>query len=260
MDLLLTDPPYNVNYEGKTSAALKIANDNMDDAAFAEFLRDAFSNIATVLKPGGAWYIFHSDSEGENFRRAARENLGKVRQCLIWNKNGFVLGRQDYHWKHEPCLYGWKDGDAHYFTDDRTQATVFEDKGIDFKKLKKAEAIKMLEDIFSDKYSTTVINEDKPAHNDEHPTMKPVRLLARLIRNSTRQGETVLDPFGGSGSTLIACEQLSRRCYTMELDPRYCDVIVDRYIKFKGGSKDVFLIEEDKKIPYSELVERRRQG
>jgi DNA modification methylase len=234
MDLLLTDPPYNVDYQGKSPAALKIINDKMCDSAFAEFLADSFSNIATALKPGGAWYIFHSDSEGENFRRAAREHLGKVRQCLIWNKNGFVVGRQDYHWKHEPCLYGWKDGEAHYFTDDRTQSTVYEDKGIDLKKLKKDEAIKMLEDIFSDKISTTIINEDKPTRNDEHPTMKPVKLLARLIRNSTKQGESVIDPFGGSGSTLIACEQLGRKCYTMELDPRYVDVIIDRYEKLTG--------------------------
>lgn len=232
--MILTDPPYNVNYEGKTSAALKIENDNMEDTTFAEFLKDSFSNIAAALNPGRAWYIFHSDSEGENFRRAARENLGKVRQCLIWNKNSFVMGRQDYHWKHEPCLYGWKDGDAHYFTDDRTQSTVYEDKGIDFKKLKKDEAIKMLEDIFSDKQSTTVINEDKPARNTEHPTMKPLKLLARFIRNSTKPGEAVLDPFGGSGSTLIACEQLGRKCYTMELDPRYVDVIIERWETLTG--------------------------
>lgn len=145
-----------------------------------------------------------------------------------------VLGRQDYQWKHEPCLYGWKEGDAHYFVDDRTQATVYEDKGIDLKKLKKDEAIKLLQDIFSDKQSTTVINEDKPARSAEHPTMKPVKLLARLIRNSTRPGETVLDPFGGSGSTLIACEQLGRICYTMEFDPKYCDVIIDRWEKLTG--------------------------
>ena len=144
------------------------------------------------------------------------------------------MGRQDYHWKHEPCLYGWKDGAAHYFVDDRTQATVYEDKGIDLKKLKKDEAIKLLQDIFSDKQSTSVINEDKPARSAEHPTMKPVKLLARLIRNSTHPGDSVLDPFGGSGSTLIACEQLGRVCYTMELDPRYCDVIIDRWEKLTG--------------------------
>lgn len=234
LDLILTDPPYNVDYEGKTKDKLKIENDKKDDASFFEFLSDAFENAAEALKPGGVWYIFHADSEGENFRRAAREKLGKVRQCLVWNKNTIVLGRQDYQWKHEPCLYGWKEGDAHYFVDDRTQATVYEDKGIDLKKLKKDEAIKLLQDIFSDKQSTTVINEDKPARSAEHPTMKPVKLLARLIRNSTRPGETVLDPFGVSGSTLIACEQLGRICYTMEFDPKYCDVIIDRWEKLTG--------------------------
>lgn len=198
----MTDPPYNVDYEGKTKDKLKIENDKKDDASFFEFLSDAFENAADALKPGGVWYIFHADSEGENFRRAAREKLGKVRQCLVWNKNTIVLGRQDYQWKHEPCLYGWKEGDAHYFVDDRTQATV--------------------------------INEDKPARSAEHPTMKPVKLISRFIRNSTRPGETVLDPFGGSGSTLIACEQLGRTCYTMEFDPKYCDVIIDRWEKLTG--------------------------
>ena len=202
LDLLLTDPPYNVDYEGKTKDKLKIENDKKDDSAFFEFLSDAFENAVEALKPGGVWYIFHADIEGENFRKAAREHLGKVRQCLVWNKNTIVMGRQDYQWKHEPCLYGWKDGAAHYFVDDRTQATV--------------------------------INEDKPTRSAEHPTMKPVKLLARLIKNSTRPGESVLDPFGGSGSTLIACEQLGRVCYTMELDPRYCDVIIDRWEKLTG--------------------------
>lgn len=234
VDCIITDPPYNVDYEGSTKKHLKIENDNMSDSAFFEFLSDAFKNAAEVLKPGGVWYIFHADSEGENFRRAARENLGKVRQCLIWNKNAIVLGRQDYHWKHEPCLYGWKDGAAHYFIDDRTQATVYEDKGVDLKKLKKDEAIRLLQDIFSDKQSTTVINEDKPLRNEEHPTMKPIKLIARLIKNSTRQGESVLDPFGGSGSTLIACEQLGRVCYMIEFDPRYCDVIIERWEKLTG--------------------------
>ena len=233
-DLLLTDPPYNVDYEGKTKDKLKIENDKKDDASFFEFLSDAFENAAEALKPGGDWYIFHADNEGENFCRAAREKLGKVRQCLVWNKNTIVFGRQDYQGKHEPCLYGWKEGAAHYFVDDRTQATVYEDKGIDLKKLKKDEAIKLLQDIFSDKQSTTVINEDKPARSAEHPTMKPVKLIARLIRNSTRPGETVLDPFGGSGSTLIACEQLGRVCATLELDPKFWVVMIARWGELTG--------------------------
>ena len=145
-----------------------------------------------------------------------------------------VLGRQDYQQKHEPCLYGWKDGAAHYFIDDRTQTTVFEDKGIDLKKLKKEEMLKLLQDIFSDKVSATVIHEEKPLKNDLHPTMKPIRLLARLIRNSSKQGELVFDGFGGSGSTLIACEQTNRKCNMMEYDPKYVDVIVKRWENLTG--------------------------
>ena len=143
------------------------------------------------------------------------------------------MGRQDYQWKHEPCLYGWKDGAPHYFVDDRTQATVIEDK-INLKKLKKEELLQMLQDIFGDKISTTVINEDKPSANSEHPTMKPIKLLSRQIKNSSRQNDIVLDVFGGSGSTMIACEQLNRTCYMMELDPRYCDVIINRWEQFTG--------------------------
>lgn len=241
----MTDPPYNValGMGGSVDEARKrhrrtdglvIMNDKMEETAFFDFLVSAFKNCEDTLKPGGAFYIWHADNESLTFRSALKETALTLRETLIWNKNTITLGRQDYQWKHEPCLYGWKDGAAHYFVDDRTQATVYEDKGIDLKKLKKDEAIKLLQDIFSDKQSTTVINEDKPARSAEHPTMKPVKLLARLIRNSTRPGETVLDPFGGSGSTLIACEQLGRICYTMELDPRYCDVIIDRWEKLTG--------------------------
>ena len=145
-----------------------------------------------------------------------------------------MLGRQDYQWKHEPILYGWKGGGAHYFIDDRTQSTVYVDEPIDFSKLKKADAIKLLTEIYSEYFNATVINENKPTKNAEHPTMKPVRLVGRLIKNSTRHGETVLDPFGGSGSTLIACEQLGRKCVTIEIDPKYCDVIIDRWETYTG--------------------------
>ena len=147
-----------------------------------------------------------------------------------------VMGRQDYQWKHEPCLYGWKDGAAHFFIDDRTQTTVYEDKGIDLKKLKKSEMLELLKDIFADKVSTTVINEDRPSRSAEHPTMKPVKLMGRLVRNSSKPGDIVLDTFGGSGSTLMACEQLERTTYTMELDPKYCDVIVKRWENFTGAT------------------------
>lgn len=158
----------------------------------------------------------------------------KVRQQLIWNKNSFALGKSDYQQKHEPCMYGWKEGAPHYFVDDRTQATVIEDKGINVKKLKKEEMIKLLEEFMSDYKSTTVINEPKPNVDDLHPTMKPIKLIARLIKNSSKQDEIILDLFGGSGSTLIACEQLGRRCKMMEYDPIYADVIVDRWEQFTG--------------------------
>lgn len=233
-DLLLTDPPYNVNYEsadGKT-----IENDHMGAAAFLEFLTAAFATANEFLRPGGAFYIWHADSEGYNFRTAAKNIGWQIRQCLIWNKNCFVLGRQDYQWKHEPCLYGWKDGAAHYFVDDRTQSTVFEDKGVDFKKLKKEELVQLLQNICAAKVSTSVIDCDRPSRSEEHPTMKPVKLLALQIRNSSRMGEIVLDPFGGSGSTLIACEQLGRKARLVELDPKYCDVILDRWEKLTGGT------------------------
>ena len=153
---------------------------------------------------------------------------------MIWNKNSMTFGRSDYQWKHEPLFYGWKDGAAHYFTDDRTQTTVIEDKGIDLKKLKKEEMLKLLQEIYSDKISTTIINENKPSSSEEHPTMKPIKLLARHIKNSSRINESVLDLFGGSGSTLIACEQLNRKCYTMELDPKYVDVIIKRWESLTG--------------------------
>lgn len=145
-----------------------------------------------------------------------------------------ILGSQDYQWKHECCFYGWKDGAAHYFVDDRTQTTVIEDKGLDFAKMKKEEAIALLKQIYSDKVSTTIINEDKPARNDLHPTMKPIKLMARQILNSSKQGEIVLDGFGGSGSTLMACEQINRNCRTGELDPKYAQVIIERWEKFTG--------------------------
>lgn len=234
IDLLVTDPPYNVDYVGKTKDALKIENDKKSDADFHKLLVDAFKAADSGMKPGAAFYIWHADSEGFNFRGACREIGWQVRQCLIWNKNTFVLGRQDYQWKHEPCLYGWKEGAAHYFVDDRTQSTVFEDKGHDIDHMKKEEMKALLKELFEDKISTTVLEEDKPARSAEHPTMKPIKLLARQIKNSSRKGDNVLDIFGGSGSTLITCEQLGRNCFTVELDPKYCDVIIKRWEDFTG--------------------------
>lgn len=202
IDMWLTDPPYNIAYEGKTKERLKIENDSMLDEAFHNFLRDAFTVASTVMKAGAPFYIWHSDSETINFRTACKESGLEIHECLIWNKSSFVLGRQDYHWKHEPCLYGWKDG-AHQWYSDRKQ--------------------------------TTVIDFDRPNINAEHPTMKPIGLMAYLIQNSTKEGDFVLDSFGGSGSTLIACEQTGRKCMMMELDPRYVDVIVKRWENLTGN-------------------------
>ena len=217
MDLCVTDPPYNVNYGSINESGYgkerdngdKILNDNMDDESFYYFLLAFYEQMIRVLKEGGSYYIFHSDTEGYNFRKALRDAGGIVKQNLIWVKNALVLGRQDYQWKHEPCLYGWKEGAGHYFIEDRTQTTVFEDKA-DLDKLSKEELKEMIEEILADKIPTTVIHEDKPLKNDVHPTMKPIRLVSRLIKNSSKPGERVIDFFGGSGSTLISCEQLGR--------------------------------------------------
>ena len=196
-DMLLTDPPYNVDYVGKTAEALKIKNDNMDDNQFYEFLRKVFENMYIVTKEGASIYVFHADTEGINFRKAFKDAGFKLAECLIWKKDCFVMGRQDYQWQHEPVLYGWKEGKAHYFINDRTQSTILEF--------------------------------DRPKQSTLHPTMKPIDLIAKLIKNSSKENDIILDLFGGSGSTIIAAEQLNRCCYTMELDPKYCDVIVKRW-------------------------------
>lgn len=201
-DLLLTDPPYNVAYEGGTSEKLTIQNDDMSDEDFRQFLWDVYSAADAVMKPGAVFYIWHADSEGYNFRGAARDVGWPVRQCLIWKKSSLVLGRQDYQWKHEPCLYGWKDGAGHFWGSDRSQ--------------------------------TTVLEFDKPSRNGEHPTMKPVELFQYQLENSTKRGWVVLDLFGGSGTTAIAAHKAGRVARLMELDPRYCDVIVRRWQQFTG--------------------------
>lgn len=202
-NLYLTDPPYNVAYQGKTEDALTIQNDSMDDESFRQFLRDAFSMADAVMHPGASFYIWHADLEGYNFRGACREVEWKVRECLIWVKNSLVLGRQDYQWRHEPCLYGWKDGASHNW--------------------------------YSDRIQTTVLEFNKPLRNGEHPTMKPVDLFKYLIENSSKKGDIVLDSFGGSGTALIACEESGRKARLSELDPKYCDVIVRRWQNLTGG-------------------------
>lgn len=239
-DLVVTDPPYNVAIEN--SQGMTIKNDNMEKSQFLEFLTKAFNCLNISLKEGGAFYVWFASREHINFETALNKNGLQVRQELIWNKNSLILGRQDYQWKHEPCLYGWKDGDSHYFIDDRKQTTVIEDKKPDIKKMKKEEMQKLLEEIYSDKTSTTIINEDKPSVNDLHPTMKPIKLIARQVKNSSKVGEKVLDLFGGSGSTIITCEQLNRKCYTMEYDPKYVDVIIKRWEEFTG--KKAMLIKK----------------
>lgn len=230
-DLLITDPPYNVNYEG--SDGKKIANDKMEDSNFQEFLFSAFSVADRHLKPGGAFYIWHADLEGYNFRTAVKRAGWTLRQCLIWNKNSLVLGRQDYQWKHEPCLYGWKDGSSHYFVNNRSLTTVIE-KFPEIDSMTKAELKQLVIDILQGEIPTTVINENKPLRNADHPTMKPVPLIGKLIINSSRRGEIVLDMFGGSGTTLIAAEQLGRRCRMVEFDPIYADVIIKRWETLAG--------------------------
>lgn len=203
-DILLTDPPYGVDYTGKTKDALKFENDAKKcDDEFIAFLQAAFAAADSAMKPGAVFYIWHADSKAHVFRMACQRMGWEVRQVLIWVKNAMVMGRQDYQWKHEPCLYGWKAGAGHLWASDRKQ--------------------------------TTVLEFDRPTKNKEHPTMKPVALFDYQIKNNTKGGDIVLDPFAGSGTTIMAAEQNGRTAYCMELDPRYVDVIVDRWERFTGG-------------------------
>lgn len=224
-DLVLTDPPYNVAYEGGTKDALTIANDSMSAADFARFLAAAYECMYTSTKAGGGIYVFHADSSGETFRRTMVDAGWLLKQVLVWVKDRLVLGRQDYHWQHEPILYGWKPGAAHTWRSDRSQTTVIDEQP-DLTKLKKDELLEILADLFD---TTTVVREARPSRNAEHPTMKPIKLVARLIMNSSSAGDLVLDPFGGSGSTLMAAEYTGRKARLIELDPRYVDVICRRW-------------------------------
>lgn len=204
-DQLVTDPPYNLSYKGKTKDTLTIKNDSMDNNSFRAFLRSAFKNADTVMKGGAVFYIWHSDSEGYNFRGACFDIGWKVRQCLIWKKQLMVMGGQDYHWKHEPCLYGWKDGAGHLWASDRKQ--------------------------------TTILEFDRPLRNDIHPTMKPVALFEYNIKNNTKGQDIVLDLFLGSGTTFMACENLGRKGRGLEYDPKYAQVIVQRYVDYTSNPK-----------------------
>lgn len=246
IDLLLTDPPYNVAYEGQNG--MTIENDSMDSDKFLEFLTDVNKAADSVLKEGGAFYIWHSDSEGINFRKSILNVGWMQKQLLIWVKDHFVLGRQDYQNQHEPCLYGWKPGAGHYFSDKRTESTVIEDRP-NLEKMDKAELKELCKELLGRQpVETTILREDKPLSNDIHPTMKPVKLFARLILNSTRKGEKVLDLFGGSGTTLVACEQLGRQAYLMELDPRYCDAIVKRFEELTGQKAQLIAHQEEEPL------------
>jgi DNA modification methylase len=206
-DALWTDPPYNLAYVGKTAAGLKIENDAMSPAAYEAFIAAAFGNAAWMVKDGGAAYVAHADFAGEIIRRAFRVAGFHLSGCLIWRKNAMVLGRNDYQWRHEPILYGWRKGSAHIWLGGRTQ--------------------------------TTILEFDKPERSAEHPTMKPVALIEQMVANSTVAGDAVLDLFAGSGSTLIACEKLRRRGFMMELDARYCDVIVARWEEATGEKAEL---------------------
>lgn len=232
-DLIETDPPYNVAI-GKKGQQYKerggyecgmndrtILNDDMDDSSFREFLNKVMVNFYNNIKPGGSIYVFHADTEGYNFRGSFKDAGFKLSECLIWKKNNFVLGRCPYHYMHEPILFGWREGAAHYFVDDRKQ--------------------------------TTILEYDRPQSSELHPTMKPIPLVTKLIQNSSRRGELVLDLFGGSGTTLIACEQIERVSHLMELDEKYVDVIVKRYLKLKGSVEGCYLIRDGKQIPLSEI-------
>ena len=248
-DLIVTDPPYNVNYGDKAEMldtylpgkghrnTSHIKNDNMDNTSFYQFMLQIYQSAYEFMRAGAAIYVFHAESTGHIFRQAFLDAGLKLAQCLIWEKNNFVLGRQDYQWRHEPCLYGWKEGAAHYFINDRTQDTVILEDDIDFEAMKKSELIAYLEELrrkYKDR--TSVIYENKPTRNDIHPTMKPIALMGKFITNSSKSGWNVLDLFGGSGSTLMAAEQLGRNAYLMELDEKFCDVIVKRWEEYTGQS------------------------
>lgn len=218
-NLVVTDPPYNVNYEG---SAGKIKNDNMDNDKFYNFLLDAFSNMEKVMADDASIYVFHADTEGLNFRKAFNDAGFYLSGCCIWKKPSLVLGRSPYQWQHEPCLYGWKRKGKHQWYSGRKETTIWEF--------------------------------EKPKKNAEHPTMKPIALLAYPITNSSMSNTLILDPFGGSGSTLISCEQTDRSCYTIELDEKFCDVIVKRYIEQVGTDKDVSVLRDGKEYLYSEVT------
>lgn len=253
VDMVFTDPPYNVAYQGGTKDKLTIKNDSMSEAEFKNFLDAVFDNYFAAMKPGASFYVCYASRSAVEFRQAIVDAGLLLKQDLVWCKNTFTLGRQDYQWQHEPILYGWKPGAKHRFFGGRKLSTVIPDNypvevgydadghqlihiSIGLKtvclRADNVEAVDTEE-------VNSVIHVDKPTRNAEHPTMKPIALCAKCIKNSCQQGDSVLDLFGGSGSTLIACEQINRQCYSMELDPVYCDVIVKRWEALTGRKAEV---------------------
>lgn len=230
-DCVLTDPPYNVAYQGGTKDKLTIQNDDMTELQFDEFLFGFYKASFENTKEGGPIYIFHADSAGNAFRNNLDKAGWMLKQCLIWVKDSFVLSRQDYNWQHEPILYGWKPGAAHSWYGPFTNTTVLDAEKRDWAKASKQELVEFVTAAFE---TSTAIREKRPRKNDIHPTMKPIALLSRLLKNSCASGNWVLDPFAGSGSTLIACEQLGLKAAVVELDPKYCDVIVKRWETLTG--------------------------
>ena len=275
--LVLTDPPYNVAYEAKVQdqqtqsarrATSRIENDSMEDTAFRAFLLDAYAQMYSHMAPGAAIYVFHADTEGLNFRSAFKEAGFKLSGCLVWAKSSIVLGRSDYQWRHEPILYGWRPDGSHKWYGGRKKTTLLQDVGgVTIRHEADGSTILTFSDglhivsIRAKDYKvldngleamSSVIYHEKPSANDLHPTMKPVELVAKLLRNSSKRGDLVLDSFNGSGSTLIACEENGRRCCAMELEPFYCDQTVRRYMDLTGRD-DVFLLRDEQRIPFSEV-------
>jgi site-specific DNA-methyltransferase (adenine-specific) len=241
-DCIFTDPPYNVDYQGGTKDAMKIKNDNMETEVFYRFLYDSFLAMLDNTKQGGAIYVCHSSRTGTTFRTSFVDSGWLFKQVLIWVKDSLVLGRQDYNWQHEPILYGWKEGAAHSWHGPFTNTTVLDFESKDLESKSKDE---LLDFIKIGLEHSTVVREKRPRRNDSHPTMKPIGLIAKLLKNSMVKGEIVLDPFGGSGSTLIAAEQLGLTSAIVELDPKYCNVIIERWESLTGKQAQLLPTKAD---------------
>lgn len=232
VSMVWVDPPYNVNYQGATSKRMTLRNDHLDNTDFRRFLNSLFHGCHQVSAAGAPIYVAYADAEAVNFRQALEECGWKLSQTLVWVKHQFILSRQDYHWQHEPILYGWKEGDAHLWYGDKTHSTVLESEP-DLETMSRDELLRLC---LSWRHSMglSVIPSRKPQANTDHPTMKPVYLVMRMLVNSSQQGDVILDPCAGSGTTLISCEKLQRTAFLMEIDPRYCDVILSRWQSFTG--------------------------